>query len=114
VPVLQNLLIQINKFAFSRDPYGDSSSRLMKVELTMNNKTKDSYGFTDFAVVSDHNQRYYPSMASDLRALTKMKVEPNKSASGEIAFSVDAKKHKYWLVLLDRLNKDELNRTPIN
>jgi len=113
-PVLKNMEIQINKFKFSRDPFGDSSSSLMKVDLTMNNNTEAAYKFTELAVVSDHNQRYYPSFLSNVQALTKMKVEPNQSATGEIAFSVDGKKHKYWLVLLDKSNSEELSRVPIN
>ncbi len=111
---LKNFEVLINKVGFSKDPWGDNKSKLLTVDLTVNNKTANEYRFSSLAVVSDREQMYYPSPINGIGALAKKRVKPNGSENGVIAFSVDGKRHKYWLVLLDRGNQQELNRVPIN
>jgi hypothetical protein len=79
----------------------------------MANKTPKEYTFFDLAVVSDRNQKYFPSIFGGFQQLQK-KVKPNTKEDGTVTFEVGDKKHKYWLVLLDRSKANELTRVPIN
>lgn len=112
-PRLKDLNMSVHSFKFGQDPFGDKKARILRVDVAMDNNTKREYSFFDLAVVSDRNQRYYPSLGNDFRLLKK-KIEPLSFVKGTISFSVDSPKHKYWLVLLDRLNREELARVPIN
>ncbi len=110
---LKDLQMQVLSSRFSKDPFGDSHSRLLTVEVKMNNQTKREISFFDLAVVSDHDQRYYPFVMRGQTATSK-KVEPQSVQKGSITFSVDSPKYKYWLVLLDRYKCHELARVPVN
>lgn len=107
--------VLINKSGFSKDPYGDNRSKLLTLNLTVNNRTSHEYGFSDMRVVSDTEEVYYPDgLLNGGGKLLKKKVKPNTTENLVVAFDVDGKRHKYWLVLLDRINNLELNRIPIN
>lgn len=110
---LKNLDLEIQHSYFDKDPYGDSHSRLLTVDVKVDNQTENEYSFFDLAIVSDHNQRYYPYLLGRASVLKK-KVRPNSAQEGTISFSVDSPKHKYWLVLLDKKNREELSRVPVN
>lgn len=107
--------VLINKCGFSKDPYGDNRSKLLTLNLTVNNRTSHEYGFSEMRVVSDTEEVYYPDgLLNGGGTLLKKKVKPNTTENLVVAFDVDGKRHKYWLVLLDRINQQELNRIPIN
>jgi hypothetical protein len=110
---LKDMLLYVNKASFRRDPNGDRESNLLTVDLTMANKTAKEYTFFDLAVVSDHNQRFFPSIFGGFQQLQK-KVKPNSKEDGIVTFEVESKKQKYWLVLLDKGKENELKRVPIN
>lgn len=109
---LADLDLVIRKSQFQKDPY-DSHSRLLTVDLLMDNRSNKEVSFFDLAVVSDHNQRFYPSVLGDFK-LWRKKVAPHTNSQANISFNVDSPKRKYWLVLLDRVNREELTRVPIN
>ncbi len=98
---------------FGKDPFGDSRSRLLVLDVKMDNHSRREYSFFDLAVVSDFNQRYYPFLSSGPTSWAK-RVPPNSQAEGTISFSVDSPRRKYWLVLLDKKERAELARVPIN
>jgi hypothetical protein len=113
VPHVDDLDISVGKCAFRADPFGDKASRLLKVDFEFDNRTDREYSFGNIAVVSDHNQMFYPYALSDLKVRQK-RVPPKSKEAGSMTFSVNSGKHKYWLVLLDRGNKNELARVPVN
>jgi hypothetical protein len=92
---------------------GDRSCHLLTVAFTMDNKTRRAFKLADLAVVSDHDQRYAPSLYGGLKALYKA-IQPDTKEDGVVTFQVDSNKRKYWLVLLDRVRDSELTRVPIN
>jgi len=110
---LDNLNILVNRARFKKDPYGDDHARLLTVDIKVDNQTDKDYSFFDLAVVSDHNQRYYPSLLSGLNTWKK-KVAAHTAEQATLSFSVDSPKRKYWLVILDRTDRAELARVPIN
>jgi hypothetical protein len=109
---LQNFELLIKKAQFLKDPM-DSQARLLRVDIAIDNQTKKEYRLSDFAVVSDRNQRYGPYAYSGFSLLGK-RIAPNSKEESVITFSVDSPKRKYFLVLLDRNHVDELTRIPIN
>jgi hypothetical protein len=113
IPKVDNLDISVEKISFRPDPFGDKASRLLRVDFKFNNQTDHEYSFGNIAVVSDHNQMYYPYVLADLNVRQK-RVLPKSRQAGTITFAVTSGKHKYWLVLLDRGNKNELARVPVN
>ncbi len=110
---LDNLNIFVNRARFKKDPFGDDRARLLTLEVKVDNQSDKEYSLFDLAVVSDHNQRYYPSLLTGLNTWKK-KVAPHSAQEATLSFSVDSPKCKYWLVVLDRTNRDELTRVPIN
>jgi hypothetical protein len=113
IPRIKDLSMQVKDYSFKKDRCGDSHSRLLSVDVCMENNTKVEYSFFDLAVVSDYDQRYYPTFTGDFK-LWKKKVSPGATEEATITFSVDSPKRKYWLVLLDRRNREDLARIPIN
>ena len=113
VPHVDDLDISVGKSSFRADPFGDKASRLLNVEFQLDNRTDHEYSFGNIAVISDHNQMFYPYVLSDQKVRQK-RVPPKSKEAGSITFSVNSGKHKYWLVLLDRGNKNELARVPVN
>src|SRR5262249_14373821 len=84
---LKNFILLIHQAQFRKDPY-DSHSRLLTINLSMQNHTLSEYSWFDLAVVSDHNQRFYPTLGGDLSFWQK-KVAPNSQQDASITFSVD-------------------------
>lgn len=109
-----NLEIAVTKAKFRSDPFGDKRSQLLQVDFKMENKTDSEYCFSNIAIVSDHNQMYYPYLLGTSLAERQKRVRPNSVGAGSITFGVTSGKHKYWLVLLDRGNEKELARVPVN
>jgi hypothetical protein len=107
-----DITLSIGKATFGKDPLGDKLSRLLCMDVTIHNYTSKEYSFFDLAVLSDHNQRYFPHPA--FLQLGKKRILPHTNATTRITFSVDTPKHKYWLVLLDRTKREEIARTEVN
>ena len=110
---IKNLDLEVRNSHFGKDPFGDSHSRLLTLDVKVNNQTQTEYSFFDLAIVSDHNQRYYPFLMRG-EDNWKKKVPPKSAQEGTMSFSVDGGKRKYWLVLLDKNNREELSRVPVN
>jgi hypothetical protein len=111
---VENLEIVVNKASFGPDPFGDKRSRVLFVGFKMDNKSDREYSFANLVVVSDHNQMYYPYALSTALKERNKRVPPNSIEEGTLSFDVDSPKRKYWLVLMDRGNCEELTRVPVN
>ncbi len=115
VPKLDNLDILVEKHAFLPDPFEDKSSRLLRVSFKVVNNSESKYSMSHLVVVSDHNKMYFPYMLSpDSTSQRHKSVSPNSQEDVTLTFGVDSPKRKYYLVLLDRLDKEELTRVPVN
>lgn len=111
---IENLDIVIDKATFRSDPFGDKRSKLLRVDFKMSNQTDKEYCFNNIVVVSDHNQMYYPYLLGNSLSERQKRVAPKSRGAGSITFGVSSKQQKYWLVLLDRGNEEELARVPVN
>lgn len=110
---IKGLDLQIVSKHFGKDPNGDRDSRLLTLGIKMDNQTEREFSFFTMAVVSDHDQRYFPYPLARSSFLSK-KVPPKSAQEGTVTFSVDNPKHKYWLVVLDKGARAELARVPVN
>lgn len=112
---LEELDLLVQKHKFMPDPYDDKSSRLLRVSFRMMNNSDREYSFRHLVIVSDHNKMYYPyAMSTDSLHQRQKSVAPNCWGEGTITFGVDSPKRKYYLVLLDRTDRQELTRVPVN
>lgn len=114
LPKVENLDFAVDKVQFRADPNGDKRSRIMQVDFKVTNNTDREYCFSNLAIVSDHNQMYYPYVHLKTMTERQKRVAPKCKESGSMLFSVANSKQKYYLVLLDRGNADELARIPLN
>ncbi len=111
---MPHLTLVTNHYRFDKDPYGDKLSKQLFLSVTIHNDTNKEISLFDSAVLSDHGQRYYPMLSvSGLNAL-KNKAHPHSVLTSEIEFNVGSNKRKYWLILLDKLNREEIARCQIN
>lgn len=108
-----HLRLLTNHYVFRRDPFGDKLSKQLSLSITIDNETDKAVSFIDLAVLSDRGERYYPSLLGGLQAI-KIKAKPHSTITAELAFNVAGSKHKYWLILLDRLNREEIARCQVN
>lgn len=110
---LPHLRLITNQYSFRKDPLGDKLSRQLSLSVTINNETNREVSFFDLAVLSNSNQRYYPSLSTRFESL-KTKVPPHNTMTADLTFNVGVPKHKYWLILLDRRKGEEIARSTIN
>ena len=110
---IPHLHLIINHYIFKRDPLGDKLSRQLTLSVTVNNETSKEVSFFDLAVVSDSGERYYPSLSVGMPSL-KTKVTPYNMVTANLSFNVGIPRHKYSLILLDRLKRLEIARCQIN
>ncbi len=111
---LPNLKLKANTYTFTKDPFGDKLSKQLLLSITVNNDTDKEISLFDLAVISDRGQRYYPSLTVDGLQTLKTKAKPHSSITANLAFNVGNSKHKYCLILLDKLNREEIARCQIN
>lgn len=112
---IDNLDIIVDRAKFLPSPFGDKKARLLQVKFKVANRTDREYSIGNFVVVSDYNITYHPH-AFSLNSLSQRikSVSSNTVNESTITFDVESPRRKYWLVLLDRGNKGELTRVPLN
>jgi hypothetical protein len=113
VPVLKDMKISLNKFRFAKDPSGDSESRLLDIDITVDNHTKNSYSPRQLMVIDDHGHEFTPWVGENLKALMR-KIGPEQSERIDILYEVNSGKRNYWLSLREKATGAELSRVPIN
>lgn len=112
VPVLKDMKISVNKARFAKDPSGDSESRLLDIDMTVDNHTKQTYSPRQLMVVDDRGHEFTPWIGEDIRALMR-KIGPEQSERIDVLYEVNSGKRKYWLSLREKATGAELSRVPI-
>ena len=110
---LDGLSLRVTNFKFEKDPISeDKRGRLLRVWVTASNKSKREVNLRNLRVVSDMDDIYAPHLSA--AGMRFKHLAAGTSSSMIVPFSVDAKNHKYFLVLLKDVEGTELGRTPIN
>ncbi len=114
-PTLDDLNIVVKDAQFLPFPFGDKKSRLLTMRVLVENHSKQSYSFSNFAVKCNHNHEYYPYAASPDSYKQRAKtVRPEGVQEATLTFQVGSPKLKYWLVLLDPGRTNILSQVAIN
>lgn len=113
-PKLENFEVKVIDCKFTKDPFGDPQSRLLRISIAIDNQTAKAYRLGDFAVISDHNKLYFPHPLATDRKNSLTKIEPNATEEASLVFGVDSPKRKYFLTLVDKSKGKELTRIPLN
>jgi len=111
-PEVKHLNLAARNPRFVKDKLGDKAARELSFDATIYNGTAREMSFFDLSVLSDHNQRYYPSVA--MIQQMKQKVAPHSTACARLTFAVDRPERKYRLVLIDRVRNCEIAHADIN
>ncbi len=110
-PILKDMKISVNKIRFLKDPSGDTQSRLLDVDMTVDNHTKKSYSPRQFLVMDDHGHEFTPWIGENLKTLMQ-KIGPEQSERINVLYEVNSGKRKYWLSLRTSTGV-EVSRVPI-
>src|SRR5579883_645044 len=112
---MPKLSIDVTKANFMRSPFGDKRSSLLRINFKVHNQSNCTYSLENLVVVSDHNKMCYPyALSLDTLKQRSQTVLPNTSLEATLTFDVDSPRYKYWLVLLNRSQNEELQRIPVN
>ena len=105
------LFVQINEAKLVKDDlYDDKKARILRVSFTIENNTQREFLLNNLRVISDLNEIYMPHLS--MMGIKFKSLTPKSSQTLTIPFSVDAGKHKYWL-LLTNAKGDEVRREAI-
>ncbi len=105
----EGLEVKINDIKYDKDPYGEAN--MLKLYLTVVNNTDMEFSVFNIALVDNFNTLYYPALFGDEDNVFK-KIKPGDKISGEIPFSVNNVKNRFWLVFYN--NKKVTAKLSIN
>jgi hypothetical protein len=112
IPVLKDMKISVNTIRFLKDPSGDTQSRMLDVDMTVDNHTQKSYSPSQLLVVDDRGHEFSPWLGENIKALMQ-KIGPEQSERIDVMYEVNSGKRKYWLSLREKSTGTELSRVPI-
>lgn len=107
----EGLDVVISDIKYEKDPFGELNT--ITLTMSVSNKTQKTFSSFDVTLENDYNAKFQPSIFGNSNLLFKQ-IKPGDSASGDISFSVDNIKRKYWLVFYDRTTRKPLAKISIN
>lgn len=108
---LDGLDVVISDIKYEDDPFGELNT--ITLSLSVTNKTNYTFSSFDVNLENDYNAKFHPSVFGKSNLLFKQ-IKPGDSASGDISFSVDNIKRKYWLVFYDRNTRKPVAKISVN
>ena len=109
--LLDGLNVRINNVTLEKDPFGVENT--INLSLGIDNYTNYSFSTFDIALVSNTGQVFFASPFGDTSLWFKT-IEPGDRVTGKIAFSINDKKAKHWLVFYDRRTKKPVAKFSID
>lgn len=106
---LAGLGVVVDKYKFKKVPWKDKHSRLLELQLSVNNDSTKVFHFFDLAVEDDYHRKYRPFFRTK-----SVHIAPGETGSGKIVFLVGSPKRKYTLLFYSRRNNSELTSVSIN
>lgn len=95
--ITKGLEIKINDINYKKDLYGEANEIVLS--LLISNKTAYDFSVSDIALVNSTGTVYYPDIFNNEKPFKKIKS--GDDYKGEIPFSVDNLKNKFWLTFYD-------------
>jgi hypothetical protein len=109
--LVKDVHLSIDKKSFRKSPYGDRLSKLLTLDISVDNQSDKQYSFFNIAVISESDRHYHPSPLQGFGFLKKIEAHTTEKAT--ITFNIENSKEKLYLVLLNSNNTIELTRTEI-
>lgn len=108
-PKLKGLELTIDKFKFVDTPWEDKSSKLLSVDVDIENNSEKTFHFFDVAAISENGQ-----LCPQAGMPAKGAVEPKHKGKAHFLFISSGKKQKYFLLFKSRRTDSVLSKVPIN
>lgn len=106
----KDLKIQINDVIYQKNIYGEVDKIVLS--LSIENKTSNLVSTFDVALVNDEGTTYYPDVFDEEKPFKG--VKKGEFFKGEIPFSVDNVKNKFWLTFYDNKTKEVISEISID
>ncbi|MBQ9688652.1 hypothetical protein IJV79_03330 [bacterium] len=107
----EGLDVKISDIKYEEDPFGQLNTITLIMSVT--NRTPLTFSSFDVCLENDYNAKFHPSVFGKSNLLFKH-LKTGDSASGEMSFTVDNIKRKYWLVFYDRITRKPVARISVN
>lgn len=99
--ITKDLEIKIANIKYKKNDYGEASKMVLSVSIS--NKTKYDFSISDIALVNSAGVAYYPDVFDSESPFSGIKS--GEDFKGEIPFSLDNMKNKFWLTFYDAKNR---------
>lgn len=109
-PRLAGLELTIDKYKFVKNNWEDKSSKLLEVDVSVENNSDQPFHFFDVAAVSENGQRCLPVPMSTKSGV----VQPKNKGKAHFLFFSSGTKQKYFLLFKSRRTDKILSKVPIN
>lgn len=107
---IEGLNVEIISAKYTKDPFGEDNYIVLNLKIE-NNSELDFYPF-DIALMDDIKKVYYPSPYAEGDTWFST-IKSGQKVIGKMAFSVNNKKNKHWLVFMDRGTKKPIAKYSI-
>lgn len=107
----EGLDVKINDILYEKDPFGEVN--IIKLFLTISNNTNMTFSIFDLALINNYNTAFYPAIFGDTKSIFS-ELKPGDTVTGDISYSVDNVKSKFYLIFYDNKNKKTVAQISLN
>ncbi|MDX2107484.1 MAG: hypothetical protein SFY67_13870 [Candidatus Melainabacteria bacterium] len=110
IPKLAGLELKIDKYKFVNNNWQDKSSKLLEVDVDIENNSNTPFHLFDVQAISENGQKCLPVPMSTKSGV----IAPRQHGKAHFLFFSSGTKQKYFLVFKSRRTGSDLTRVPIN
>lgn len=107
--ITKDLEIKIKDVKYKKNDYGETSKMVLTVSIS--NKTKYDFSIADIALVNSAGVAYYPDVFDEKPFGG---IKSGEDFNGEIPFSVDNMKNKFWLTFYNAKNRTVISEISLD
>lgn len=106
----KDLKVQVNDIIYKKNSYDEVDKIVLS--LSIDNMTSKPVSTFDVALVNDSGTTYYPDVFDEEKPFKG--VQSGEKFKGEIPFSVDNVKNKFWLTFYDNKTREVISEISID
>lgn len=107
----KGLDVKINDIVYEKDAFNEVHN--IKLRLSISNNTSLNFSVFNLALLNNYNTFYYPAIFGDEKNSFKT-IKPGDNLTGELTFSVDNVKQKFWLTFYNEEKKKIIAKISLN